>query len=300
MSENVKYIRKSMTGFGRGKAENAGVSVTVDAKSLNHRYLEIFVKLQKEYIFIEEEIRKIIKEKLVRGKIELVVNISIQDDESSNIHLNIPKARAYKEVLEALHKELDIPHEINAIQIAGFPDVIVEEERDGKEDIVKDCIVRATKDAMDSLCEMRKAEGFKLVSDLEMRAEILKKYLEEVRVHSESISRDYAEKLKNRVAELMHIQLVSEERLAQEVAIMADRAGITEEIVRLDSHISQLKEILKSEDGAVGKKIDFLVQEMNREANTIGSKSGKLEITKLSLDMKSEIEKIREQVQNLE
>lgn len=291
----------SMTGFGRGKAENDNIIVTVDVKSVNHRYLETFIKLPRNYVVAEESVRAIIKEALKRGKVEMFVNIEVKEAEKASVKLNLPLAKAYKEALATMQHELGLEYNVSPSSIIRFPDIILPcGESEENEEENTNCIKEATKDALKALVSMRKAEGEKLAADIRKRGALLKEKLELVKKESESLPAEYAQRLRARLEELLGDAQIPEERTAQEIAIFADKANVTEEIVRLASHLAQLDTILLEGAESVGKKLDFLVQEMNREANTIASKANKLEVTQISLDMKCEIEKIREQVQNLE
>ena len=292
---------KSMTGFGRGIAENENIKVTVDLRSVNHRYLEISVRMPREYIMEEEGIRKLLKENLKRGKVEVFVNVEVKECEENFVKLNLPLATAYKNALQELKMQLDLKDDISVSHIIKYPDVIVASEM--SDDAKKEntgCILEATSRAINAFLDMRAAEGEKLAEDIRIRLGLLREKVHDVKVQSENIPKENKEKIKARVEEMLENKEISEERLLQEVAILADKANITEEVVRLESHIAQLEDILLNSNDSVGKKMDFLVQEMNREANTIASKANKLEVTRISLDMKCEIEKIREQVQNLE
>lgn len=292
---------KSMTGFGRGRAENDAISVTVDMKSVNHRYLELFVRMPREYALEEEGVRNIIKNNLKRGKVEVFVNIEVKECENNFVRINLPLAAAYKNALHELKSELGLTDDITISHVIKYPDIIVAADMD--EESKKEntgCILEAVNKAVSALLDMRVAEGEKLADDLINRAQSLRNQLEQVKMESENLPQEYMKKLKARLDEMLENTEIPEERIAQEVAIFTDKANITEEIVRLGSHIAQLEEILGQSVDSIGKKLDFLVQEMNREANTIASKANKLEITKISLDMKCEIEKIREQIQNLE
>ena len=292
---------KSMTGFGRGIAENENIKVTVDLRSVNHRYLEISVRMPREYITEEEGIRKLIKENLKRGKVEVFVNVEVKKCEENFVKLNLPLATAYKNALQELKMQLDLKDDISVSHIIEYPDVIAASEM--SDDTKKEntgCILEATSRAINAFLDRRAAEGEELAEDSRIRLGLLREKVHDVKVQSENIPKENKEKLRARIEEMLENTEISEERLLQEVAILADKANITEEVVRLESHIAQLEDILLNSNDSVGKKMDFLVQEMNREANTIASKANKLEVTRISLDMKCEIEKIREQVQNLE
>ena len=295
---------RSMTGFGRGEYSDEISKVTVEIRSVNHRYLDIFVKMPRRYSFAEDTIKSAIKERVHRGKVEVSVSVDNIGKSDSDVRLDKELAARYYNVLSELRDSFDFGEEsrVSLSLIAKMPDVIVTTPAAEDEEAMAKRLLGATSKALDDFCSMREAEGEKLAADLSARADTIQEIRDHIDKRAPEIEKEYAAKFKARVEEILGgVYEVPEERIALEAAIFADKANITEELVRLGSHISQLRKFLQS-DGreAIGKKIDFLIQEMNREANTIGSKSNDREITSSMLELKAEIEKVREQVQNIE
>ena len=294
---------KSMTGFGRGEYADETGKVTVEIRAVNHRYLDISVKMPRRYSFAEEAIKAAIKEKLSRGKVEVNVSIDNAGKSDSDVKLDADLAAKYYDALSTLRDSFEFGEEskVSLSLLARMPDVIKTSAAEEDEETMTQRLVSAARKATDDISAMRETEGAKLAADLEARAGIVSDIRARIEKRAPEIEKEYAAKFKARVEELLDgVYEVPEERIALEAAIFADKANITEELVRLDSHVSQLRAFLKKDGEAIGKKIDFLIQEMNREANTIGSKSNDREIPSMMLDLKAEIEKIREQVQNIE
>ena len=295
---------RSMTGFGRGEYSDEISKVTVEIRSVNHRYLDIYVKMPRRYSFAEETIKSAIKERLHRGKVEVSVSVDNVGKSDSDVRLDKELAARYYNVLSELRDSFDFGEDsrVSLSLLSKMPDVIVTTPAAEDEEAMVKRLLGATSKALDDFCSMREAEGEKLAADLSARADIIQGIRDHIEKRAPEIEKEYAAKFKARVEDILGgVYEVPEERIALEAAIFADKANITEELVRLNSHISQLRKFLSS-DGkeAIGKKIDFLIQEMNREANTIGSKSNDREITSSMLELKAEIEKVREQVQNIE
>ncbi len=295
---------KSMTGFGRGEYVDDVRKITVEIRTVNHRYLDIYVKMPRKYSFAEEKIKARIKEGLARGKAEVSVIVDNFGISDADVRLDRDLAGKYVNVLNELSSEFcsDTSAEISLGLLAKMPDVIRTAPAEEDEDEMLRCLLEATGKAVDDITVMRETEGAKLAADINARADLIADIRSRIETRAPQIEKEYAAKFKARVEELLNgVYEVPEERIALEAAIFADKANITEELVRLESHISQLRTFLSGESKEpVGKKTDFLIQEMNREANTIGSKSNDKEITSMMLDLKAEIEKIREQVQNIE
>ncbi len=291
---------KSMTGFGKGEYADDKRSVTAEIRAVNHRYCDVSVRLPKRYAFAEEKIKSIVRQTAKRGKIEVSIMIETMGDADVAVNLNKQLSRQYYESLQELRKEFGIKENISLRDISSMPDVLKAKSCVEDEQEIIEAIQKAMTVALQNFDEMRKQEGAKLKEDLEKRGEKIRNYVEQIAERAPKLQVIYADKLKNRISELLGRDAqLSDERIATEAAIFADKANITEELVRLDSHMIQLKTILNGEKSE-GKKLDFLVQEMNRETNTIGSKANDLDITRTMLEIKSEIEKIREQVQNIE
>lgn len=294
---------KSMTGYGRGEYIDEKKSITVEIKAVNHRYCDVYVKMPRRYSFAEERIKSDVRDTLKRGKIEVLVTVDSFGESENDIRLNEDVARKYYRALKALEEtfELDQKGGVTLSMLAGMPDVIKAVPAEEDEEALLHSLGVATEIALQNIINMRAEEGERLAKDILMRADIIEKIKDKIKERAPEIGKEYADKFRERVNELLEGKLeVPEERVLVEAAVFADKANITEELVRLESHIQQLRNFFDTEEETVGKKIDFLIQEMNREANTIGSKSNDTEITSWMLDLKAEIEKIREQVQNIE
>lgn len=292
---------KSMTGFGRSEYADGKRNIIVEIKSVNHRYSDISVKMPRRYSFAEDKVKQAVKERIKRGKVDVSIIVENITENDINIKLNEPIARQYYENLTLLNEQFNLSGEISLRLLATMPDVMKAiPDVDDEEEITKAILVPVG-DAALNLEKMRAVEGEKLAEDLLSRGETIKDLLDKIAERAPGVVVDYAAKLRERIAELIAGNAaVPEERIVTEAAIFADKCAIDEEITRLNSHLIQLRNIVDSPKDAEGKKLDFLVQEMNREANTIGSKANDITITNYMLEIKSEIEKIREQVQNVE
>lgn len=295
---------RSMTGFGRGEYIDDVRKITVEIRAVNHRYLDIYVKMPRKYSFAEEKIKAMIKEGLSRGKAEVSVSVDNFGVSDADVRLDKDLAGKYFKALTELSETFEVGDLTgpSLSLLARMPDVIRTAPAEEDEEEMLRCLLEATGRAVADICTMRETEGERLAADISARADIIADIRSRIETRAPEIEKEYAAKFKARVEELLDgVYQVPEERIALEAAIFADKANITEELVRLDSHIHQLRAFLESDGSeSIGKKIDFLIQEMNREANTIGSKSNDKEITSMMLDLKAEIEKVREQVQNIE
>ncbi|MCI7413374.1 YicC/YloC family endoribonuclease [Hornefia butyriciproducens] len=292
---------KSMTGFGRGEFSDGKRNVTVEIRTVNHRYCDIAVRMPRRYSFAEDKVRKTIRGKISRGKADVSILVENITESDVTIRLNEPVADQYIENLNRLKNEFRLDGEISLSLIAQMPEVLKQIPDVEDEDEMTRCILTPVMQAVENLEEMRAAEGRKLAQDLLMRADLIRELVSRIEVKADDVPREYAKRLRDRIGELLEGSVeIPEDRIMVEAAIFADKCNITEELTRLKSHMDQMKTIITESSGADGKKLDFLVQEMNREANTIGSKANNLEITSLMLQIKAEIEKIREQVQNIE
>ena len=292
---------KSMTGFGRSEYTDGKRSIIVEIKSVNHRYSDITIKMPRRYSFAEDRLKGAVKDIARRGKIDVSIMVENITEDDTNIRLNHMVARQYYDNLRELQKEFEVGGDITLQFLATMPDVMkaipdVEDE----EEIFRSLQIPVL-DAAKKLDGMRTVEGAKLAEDIIQRGDFIRNCVKEIEVRSPEVTKAYVEKLRERIRELIGSNVtLPEDRILVEAAIFADKCSITEELVRLDSHIIQLNSIITKSNQPDGKKLDFLVQEMNREANTIGSKANDIEITNKVLEIKSEIEKIREQVQNIE
>ena len=292
---------KSMTGFGRGEYTDGKRNIIVEIRAVNHRYSDITIKMPRRYSFAEDKIKNTVKDIARRGKIEVSVMVENITEDDTRIKLNTMVARQYYDNLNELKKEFDLTGEVTLQLLSGLPDVMKAIPDVEDEEEISKCLELSAKLATEKLDEMRIVEGSKLAEDLIRRGETIRGLLTIIERRSPKVVEVYAEKLKSRIKELIGNNIaVPEDRILLEAAVFADKCSITEELVRLDSHIIQLETIITNSNQPDGKKLDFLIQEMNREANTIGSKANDMEITNVMLEIKSEIEKIREQVQNIE
>lgn len=290
---------KSMTGFGRSTYENDGREYIVEIKSVNNRFNDINIKMPRNLNYLEEKIRKQILSNISRGKVEVSIQLNNNSDLGKKINLNTDIAKKYVEELKKLSEETNIIDNINIMDIAKFPDVLNIKIDEEAEEIIEKELFIALDSAIDSFLDMRQKEGSKIKVDLENRIEVIKQKIEQISSISAGLVDEYVVKLETRIKELLKTDVVDQTRLAQEVVIYSDKCSVEEEITRLKSHISQFLNLL-NENIAIGKKLDFLIQEMNRETNTIGSKANNLEITNFVVDIKTELENIREQIQNIE
>ena len=292
---------KSMTGFGRSEYSDGKRNITCEIRSVNHRYSDITVKMPRRYSFAEDKIKQAVKEKLVRGKVDVSINVENVTESDVVIKLNQLAAKQYFDNLTELKSQFGLTGDIDLELLANMPDVLkAVPDVDDEEEITKAILIHVS-EASKNLEEMRSVEGARLKDDLLHKGETIKGILDQIEERSPLVVREYKDKLRERIAELLDgAAEVPEDRILTEAAIFADKCAIDEEITRLNSHLLQLKSILNGSEGTVGKKLDFLVQEMNREANTIGSKANDITITNHMLNIKAEIEKIREQVQNIE
>lgn len=289
---------KSMTGFGRASLESNGKNYIIEIKTVNNKYSDITVKSPKRLSFMEDKIRKQIANRITRGKVEVLVSFFDFSNKSKNVVLNKKIAKEYIKQLREIADENNLSENISVVEIAKLPDILNSIDSDNDEEIASEAL-QCLNMALDSLIEMRKAEGENIKQDLLARIERVQNLVDKIAENSKGIVEEYVSKLEKRVKEILKTDVVDENRIAQEAVIYADKTSIEEELTRLNSHIVQFKELVNS-DGPVGKKLDFMIQEMNRETNTIGSKAGSGEITKAVIDLKVELEDIREQIQNIE
>ncbi len=290
---------RSMTGYGRGKYENEGRTYEVEIKSVNNRYSDISIKMPRNISFLEEKTKILISNSIFRGKVDVFINFINNSEKGKKIKINEEIAKQYIEELIKLQEETGIINNIGITEIAKMPEVLNIQIEENDENILWQELSECLNNAITSLLLMRENEGEKIKEDIKNRIMYIKDKIEEINEKSTGLVEEYVVKLKKRVDELLKTTIVDETRLAQEIVIYSDKCSIEEELTRLRSHISQFLNLL-DESKPIGKKLDFLIQEMNRETNTIGSKANNLEITNLVVDIKTEIENIREQVQNIE
>lgn len=291
---------KSMTGFGRGQFSDDLYSFKVEIKAVNHRYNDLSIKMPKHMNYLEEKIKKIIKKKINRGKVDVYINLEYVEESPIDIKVDINLAKSYKEALEMLSNELELDSDIRINNILSMSDIIKTEKKELDEDKIWLCLKDALEMAVKDIMVMKISEGEELKKDMVSHLDKIEELLIKIEERSPLVTIEYKEKLKERVANLLDKDgEVDEDRINSEIVYFADKSNINEEIIRLKSHLKQFLSILKEND-PVGRKLDFLIQEMNREINTIGSKASDMVISQNVVEVKSEIEQIREQVQNVE
>ncbi len=289
---------KSMTGFGRGKYQNEGREYLVEIKSVNHKYCDINFKMPRIFSGIENRLRKDVEKQVSRGKIDVYIDFQNFSNEGTSLKFNKELAKIYIKDLQELGKETGLDYNLSVIDIAKMPDIFKIGD-ENNEDIIYNELNIALGQALNNFIQMREIEGEKLKEDLKKRISYISEKINEISRFSAGLVKEYVVKLEARIKELLQTDVVDENRLAQEIVIFSDKSSIEEEITRLKSHIFQFLTLI-SDSSPIGKKIDFLIQEMNRETNTIGSKANSIEITNRVIELKTEIENIREQIQNLE
>lgn len=290
---------KSMTGFGRAVKEIEGYIITVEIRSVNHRYFEFTSRIPRQYGFLDEKLKSYINSRVARGKVECCVTIEALDTDSAEVLINKTLASAYVSALKEIADEYNLKEDFGATAISRFQDVLVVKKADEDADRIWGFVKEVADEAIDKFIEMRTVEGAKMKADIQSRGEFIIKCVEFIESRSPQTVKEYNAKLVERVHEIIGDATLDEARILQEVAIYADKVAVAEETVRLRSHIDQLNTFLCA-DEPVGRKMDFLVQEINRETNTIGSKANDIDIARKVVDIKAEVEKIREQIQNIE
>lgn len=290
---------KSMTGFGRGEAISNNRHVTIEMKSVNHRYCDINIRMPRKLIFLENTLKNLIKEKLERGKIDVFINYENVDENTSNILYNEALAAEYMNYFQKMASNFGIMNDINVSSLSRYPEVLKLEEQEDDEELLQQLVMEALAKTIEDIAETRLKEGQMLKIDIKNKLDEMLSYVNVLKDIAPAVIEDYRNKLTVRIGEIMDQTLVDKDRLALEVVVFADRSCVDEEIVRLESHIKHMKDTLDAKD-SVGRKLDFLAQEMNREANTILSKANNINVSNQGIDLKTLIEKIREQIQNIE
>ena len=291
---------RSMTGYGKQSLNVDGREYQIEIKSVNHRYLDINIKIPKTLSYLEETVKKEISEKIKRGKVDVFITYENNSKEGKNITINKELAKLYIEQLKELAEEEKISSNIEVMEIAKFPDILTI-KADEEDEKIKQEIIQVTTEATNKIVEMKAIEGEKIAQDLLQRISKIENKIMEISSKSTVLIEEYVVKLEKRIQEILKTEEIDKSRIAQEVVIYADKCSIQEEITRLKSHIYQFRNLItNNQNETIGKKLDFIIQEMNRETNTIGSKANNLEITNGVIDIKTEIEDIREQIQNIE
>lgn len=290
---------RSMTGFGRGEATVDGRDITVEIKSVNHRYFEFNCRTTRGFGFLEEKLKSYIKERVSRGKIDMFVSLSQKEDTEAIVKINPSLARGYINALKKLSDEYGVKDDISVSTVSSYSDIFQVHKAPEDEEEVWNAVKPVLDTALNNFITMRETEGEKMKADVMSRAKHILSIVDEIESRSPERVKEYEARLKERIEELLGSADYDEQRVITEVAIFADKVAVDEETVRLRSHFDQLKNLMDS-DGEVGRKLDFIIQEMNREANTIGSKANDSNLSHMVVDIKAEIEKIREQIQNIE
>ena len=291
---------RSMTGFGRSKYEKNSREYIVEIKAVNNRYNDVNIKMSRAISYLEEKAKQVITNTISRGKLDVYIGFTNNSELGREIKLNVDLAKRYIDELKRLSDETGVVDNIDVMEISRLPDVFcIKTEDQEAEEIIWGEVSNCLKDALTNLIKMRETEGEKIKKDIEERLTGISEKVNKISILSSGLVDEYIVKLEKRINEILKNNPVDETRLAQEIVMYSDKCSIEEELTRLNSHISQFTNLL-GESIAIGKKLDFLIQEMNREVNTIGSKSNNLEITNLVVDIKTEMENIREQIQNIE
>ena len=290
---------KSMTGYGRAQKILSGRDILVEIRSVNHRYYEYSSRIPRTYNYIDEKLKALLKNSISRGKVEVAVTINSIESKDTEIAINKAVAEGYVQALRSISDELGLEDDLTLSKMMKLPDIFTIQKTPDDEEQVWNDVAQVAEEAVAKFVEMRTTEGQRLKTDITEKADGILRMVMEVERLSPITVENYRSRLFRKLSEILESKEVDEQRILTEAAVFAEKIAVDEETVRLRSHISQLKNMLSS-DEAVGRKLDFIVQEMNREVNTIGSKAQDLNITKIVVDMKAEIEKIREQIQNRE
>lgn len=296
----MKRVIRSMTGFGTATADVAGGRLTVEIRSVNHRFSEAQVRLPRDLGALEERVRALVMEQIRRGRVEVTFSREEGTRRPRAFRADVDLAASYARALRDLAAGVGVGGEISLAQLAALPDVLRLEEDRVEVEAFWPALESAVRAAVGALVAMRMAEGARLAEDILVRALALERTAEAIAGRSRGVVQAYRERLHGRLAELLGDTPVDEARIAAEIAVFADRSDITEELTRLRSHLEQFRQVVTADDGAVGRKLEFILQEMGRETNTVGSKANDLEITRAVIDMKGELESLREQIQNIE
>ncbi len=290
---------RSMTGFGRAKSQIDGLDITVEIKSVNHRYFEFSARMPRAYSFLEEKLKSFLGQSVSRGKVEVSVLVEDNNENATVVEINREYANAYISALKQLSKEYNLKNDVKVSTVANNNEMFKVRRQVLDDEVITNAVLTVAKEALANFIDMRTVEGERLLKDVNSRTAYILEKVEFIEKRSPETVNSYKERIEQKIKELLGDTTIDEQRVLTEVAIFADKVAVAEETVRLRSHIKQFDSLLSSNE-PVGRKLDFIVQEMNREANTIGSKAQDIEIAHTVVDIKSEIEKIREQIQNME
>ena len=290
---------KSMTGYGRGQQIVDGREITVEIKSVNHRYFEFSARVPRAYGYLEEKLKSFVQGKVARGKVEVGITIFNIEGKDAQIEVNQSIAVGYVEALRKANETIGLNDDLSLSQLIRLPDIFNVVKTTEDEEIIWSLVKSVAEEALDNFVSMRETEGQKMKDDIKSRLGYISELVAKVEERSPMVTEAYRERLYNKISEILNDKKIDEQRILTEAAIFSEKTAVDEETVRLKSHIQQFTSLLDSSE-AVGRKLDFLIQEFNRESNTIGSKAQDVEITRIVVELKSEIEKIREQIQNIE
>lgn len=290
---------RSMTGYGRYQASIDGMDITVEIRSVNHRYYEYTSRLPRTYGFLDDKLKSYLQGRIARGKVEVYISIDTVDAPGSEVVINYALAEGYLKALQTLSERYSLKNDVSVLALTRYPDILTVHKAPEDEDKVWEAVRQVAETALDAFIAMREKEGARLKEDVLFRKQTILQAVERVEERSPQTVQEHMDKVQARMRELLDGAAVDEQRLLTEAALFADKIAVAEETVRLRSHLAQLEHLMEG-DEAVGRKLDFLVQEINREANTIGSKCQDIELARIVVDIKAEVEKIREQIQNIE
>ncbi len=290
---------RSMTGYGRAQKIIDGKDILVEIRSINHRFFDFNARVPRSYGYLEEKLKSLVSESILRGKVEIFVTVNLVDGTDEQIKVNLPLAKSYLDAIDELAENFALRNDATAMSLTRFFDIFIVNKVQEDEDVIWSAVKEVAEEAVAAFIKMREAEGEKLRADIKSRGETIISAVEKIEARSPEIVSAYRTRLTEKIKAVLEDKNIDEARIVTEAAIFADKVAVDEETVRLRSHIAQMNEMLESSE-AIGRKFDFLVQEMNREINTIGSKNLDLVITGIVVDVKSELEKIREQIQNIE
>lgn len=291
---------KSMTGFGRCELADGERKFTIEMKGVNHRYLDVNIRMPKKLIFFETAIRNLLKQSVSRGKVDIFITYEDLSEGQAVLKYNETLAKEYLVCLKQMEESFGLENDIRVSTLSRYPEVLTMEEQALDAEEIWNVLKKAMEGALEQFVETRTMEGENLKKDILSKLDGMQKLVAYIEERSPEIVKEYREKLEEKVKELLEDSQIDDGRIAAEVVIFADKICTDEEVVRLKSHISHMQEVLRSEESGIGRKLDFIAQEMNREANTILSKANDLEVSNCGIDLKTEIEKVREQIQNIE
>jgi len=295
----VKCVLKSMTGYGRNEAIEGGKKILCEIKSVNHRYSDYNIKVPKYYGFLEDKIREFASKYISRGKVDIYVSTQSYEESDKEIVVNMDLARSYIDALASLRDEFSLRDDVSVSSVARYPDIFTLEKKEEDEEEIWQAVKKVLEPAIESFNAMREREGERIQKDLEARVEYMKTIAKKIDERSPETVNEYRNRLYEKIKEVLENKDIDDARVLTEVAIFADKVAVNEEMVRLASHFVEFYNICASGEPA-GRKLDFLIQEINREINTTGSKAGDIEIAKMVVELKAETEKLREQIQNIE